>query len=113
VYATAYARLRGNTIVNDSVELKDKRPFPYSIRYLTIEDNFFKNARVVADSYSVSDPAGRVYVIDRNTYDNAGGSLLRWNAVNYTSLSSIYSDLGFEQHGKLGSVSFAARTLPA
>jgi parallel beta-helix repeat protein len=113
VYATAYATLRGNTLVNNPIELKDKRPTPYSIHHLTITGNSFKNAQIVADRFSISDPVGRVYLIDGNTYDNGTGPLITWNLTPYSSLSSIRSDLGFEQNGKLGSVDFTPRAQPA
>lgn len=113
IYATAYVTARGNTLVNNMFELKDKRPTPYSINHLTMTGNSFKNAPIFADRFSISDPVGRVYKIDGNTYDNAGGPLLLWSTTIYTSLSSIQSDLGFEQHGVLGSVSFTPRNDPA
>jgi hypothetical protein len=110
VYATANAHLRGNTIVNDDVELKDKRPAPYSVHDLTIENNFFKNARIVADGSSASNYSSRHYVIDGNTYDDGGGSIFSWDAKRYTSPSSIFSAMGFEKNGRLATVNV---TLPA
>ncbi|MDQ1446914.1 MAG: hypothetical protein QOI20_3378, partial [Acidimicrobiaceae bacterium] len=104
VYATGNAHLRNNTIVNNDVELKDKRPAPWSIHDLTIEGNFFKNAKIAADGSSTSNYASRRYVIDGNTYDNAGGTIFNWNAKRYTSTSSVFGALGFEKKGRNGPV---------
>jgi parallel beta-helix repeat protein len=111
VYATANAHLRRNTIVNDVVELKDKRPAPYSVHDLTIVGNFFKNAKIVADGSSASNYGSRRYVIDGNTYDtNGGGTIFSWDAKRYSSPSSIFNAFGFEKTGRLGAVNV---TLPA
>ena len=78
---------------------------------VTIEGNFFKNARIVADGSSASNYGSRHYVIDGNTYDNGGGAtIFSWDAKRYSSTSSIFSALGFEKTGRLGAVSV---TLPA
>lgn len=111
VYSSANVTLRGNTLVNDSVELRDGRAAPFATRNLTITGNFFKNCRVTADRDTAENYQNENITIDGNTYDNTTASLMRWNGVDYATLESIRTSLGFERTGKLGTVTYTPRAV--
>jgi parallel beta-helix repeat protein len=106
VYATANAHLRNNTLVNDYVELKDKRPEPFLLRDLTIENNKFKNGYIIADTATVNNYKNENFVIDNNRYDNNGGTIINWNGKKVSTPSAAYSSFGLERNGVLGSVTY-------
>jgi parallel beta-helix repeat protein len=105
VYATSYAHLRGNTLANNKLELKDGGRQPWMTQFATIQGNFFKNARLLADSGSISNWAARGYAFNGNTFDNTDSRVYTWGGTDY-SLAQVQSVLGFELTGKYATVTF-------
>jgi hypothetical protein len=104
VYATAHATVMHNLIINDFINLKDKRPAPYLLFDLTIVENQFKNGYIIADTATVKDYKNEDFVIDRNTYDNNGNPIFNWDGKKFSSLNSVASSLGFEKNGDFANI---------
>jgi hypothetical protein len=104
VYATAHAMVKDNLIINDYINLKDKRPEPYLTFDLTIVENRLKNGYIIADTATVKNYKSEDFVIDRNMYDNNGGQIFNWDGKKFSSLSSVFSSLGFEKNGDTGHI---------
>lgn len=104
VYASRNVKLLNNTMLGDAIELKDGRESPFYVEDLSIVGNRLKNAHIVADRPTASGYQNEGFVIDGNTYDNGGGTLIKWVDRQYKSISDIRSSLGFERNGRTGSI---------
>ena len=97
--------VRDNTMVNDTIELKDGRDKPFETRDVAVVGNRLKDTSIVADGDTARGHRGENIVIDANTYDSpARGVLIRWGPTGFDSLDEARQKAGFEQNGRLGTV---------
>lgn len=102
--------VKGNTLINDSIELRNllRDDGDWKLEDVHIVENALKNGYLDTSSAGVkwsTDSGKKLKLnIDRNTYDNDGGTMFKWAGKSYNSLSEVRDALGFEKAGKTGTV---------
>jgi hypothetical protein len=97
-----------NTFANGYLEVRDETDrAPYHLGNIVILDNSFLNAFICTSLgiWNTSSGATKHITINDDIFDDTG-VLYYWAGGQYRNLSTIFSTLGFEKDGKLGTVSF-------
>jgi hypothetical protein len=97
-----------NTFSGGYLEVRDMTSrAPHHLGNIHIFDNFFLNSFISTSLgiWNTSSGTTKGIFIDGDTFDKSG-TLYYWGGGQYSTLSSIFSTLGFEKNGKIGSVSF-------